>query len=220
MIELRHIQKSYRVAALDMPVLADLSLRVHSGEFVAIMGPSGCGKSTLLNILGLLDDVDAGQYVFEQINVTHFSERQKDLFRQQRMGFVFQRFNLINELSIYENVELPLAYAGIGAASRRQRVTELLEQLQLMHRRHHRPAQLSGGQQQRAAIARALSTRPRLILADEPTGNLDSANREIVMRLLTDVNEAGTTVVMVTHSELDALYAHRIVRMLDGKLND
>lgn len=219
MIELRHIQKTYRAAALATPVLADLSLQVRSGEFVAIMGPSGCGKSTLLNILGLLDDVDAGQYVFGQTDVTHFSERQKDLFRQQRMGFVFQNFNLINELSIYENVELPLVYAGVGAAPRRERVTELLEQLRLMHRRHQRPAQLSGGQQQRAAIARALSTRPQLILADEPTGNLDSANREVVMRLLTDINEAGTTVVMVTHSELDALYAHRIVRMLDGKIN-
>ena len=220
MIDLRHIQKTYRAADLATTVLTDLSLQIRAGEFVAIMGPSGCGKSTLLNILGLLDEVDAGQYVFGQTDVTHFSERQKDLFRQQRMGFVFQNFNLINELSIYENVELPLVYAGVGAAPRRKRVTELLEQLRLMHRRHHRPAQLSGGQQQRAAIARALATSPQLILADEPTGNLDSANREVVMRLLTDINEAGTTVVMVTHSELDALYAHRIVRMLDGQLND
>lgn len=220
MIELRHIQKTYRAAAFATPVLADLSLQVRAGEFVAIMGPSGCGKSTLLNILGLLDEVDAGQYVFGQTDVTHFSERQKDLFRQQHMGFVFQSFNLINELSIYENVELPLVYAGLGAAPRRERVTALLEQLGIMHRRHHRPAQLSGGQQQRTAIARALAANPRLILADEPTGNLDSANRETVMRLLTDINEAGTTVVMVTHSELDALYAHRIVRMLDGKIDD
>jgi putative ABC transport system ATP-binding protein len=217
-IELRHIQKNYRTGALITSVIANLSLQVHAGEFVAIMGPSGCGKSTLLNILGLLDEVDAGQYRFGPTDVTHFSERQRDLFRHQHMGFVFQQFNLISELNIYENVELPLVYAGVGAVLRHERVTTLLDQLKLMHRRYHRPAQLSGGQQQRAAIARALVTNPPLMLADEPTGNLDSANREAVMRLLTDINEAGTTVVMVTHSELDALYAHRIVPMVDGEI--
>lgn len=220
MIQLRHIQKTYRTNALVTPVIDNLSMHVQAGEFVAIMGPSGCGKSTLLNILGLLDEVDAGQYRFGQTDVTQFSERQRDLFRHQHMGFVFQQFNLVDELSIYENVELPLAYAGVKAASRHERVTTLLEQLQLMHRRHYRPAQLSGGQQQRAAIARALVHNPPLILADEPTGNLDSANREAVMRLLTDINESGTTIIMVTHSALDSLYAHRIVHMLDGALNE
>lgn len=220
MIELSHIHKTYRTNAIVTPALIDVTLSVREGEFVAIMGPSGCGKSTLLNVLGLLDDVDAGQYLFNQINVTRFSEDQKDRFRRQHIGFVFQSFNLIEELSVYENVELPLAYAGVSTSNRRKRVTELLEQLSLMHRRHHRPAQLSGGQQQRAAIARAVVTNPRLILADEPTGNLDSANSETVMRLLTDLNEAGATVVMVTHSEFDALYAHRIVRMRDGKIED
>lgn len=220
MIELRHIQKTYPSAARGTTVLANLSLTVQAGEFVAIMGPSGCGKSTLLNLLGLLDEVDGGQYLFNQIDVTRLSERQKDRFRHRHIGVIFQRFNLIDELNIYENVELPLLYAGVADRERSRRVTELLERLRLMHRRHHRPAQLSGGQQQRTAIARALAVGPSLLLADEPTGNLDSANREAVMRLLTDINEAGTTIIMVTHSELDALYAHRIVRMLDGQLTD
>ncbi|QJD81534.1 ABC transporter ATP-binding protein [Spirosoma rhododendri] len=220
MIELRHIQKTYPSAAHETAVLMNLSLVVQAGEFVAIMGPSGCGKSTLLNLLGLLDDIDDGQYVFNQTDVTRLSERQKDQFRHRHIGIIFQRFNLIDELSIYENVELPLVYAGVASQERSRRVTDLLEQLRLMHRRHHRPAQLSGGQQQRTAIARALAVGPSLLLADEPTGNLDSVNREAVMRLLTDINEAGTTIIMVTHSELDALYAHRIVRMLDGQLMD
>jgi putative ABC transport system ATP-binding protein len=218
MLTLTHLYKTYRTGHEATPTLSDVSLQVRAGEFVAIMGPSGCGKSTLLNVLGLLDEVDSGQYIFEGTDLLRLSEREKDHFRQKNIGFVFQSFNLIEELTLYENVELPLAYAGFDRSTRRDRVTNLLENLQLMHRRHHHPAQLSGGQQQRAALARALVNQPRLILADEPTGNLDSTNREVVMRLLTDINEAGTTVVMVTHSDMDALYAHRVVQMHDGTL--
>jgi len=223
LLELHHIQKVYRpsgwlAGGVETPALQDVSLRVAAGDFVAIMGPSGCGKSTLLNVLGLLDTVDGGRYVFEGTDVTRFGERQRDLFRQPRIGFVFQEFNLIDELTVYQNVELPLVYARVPAAARRPRVEAALERLQLRHREHHRPGQLSGGQQQRAAIARAVVSTPRLLLADEPTGNLDSANGEAVMRLLTDLNEAGMTVVMVTHSEADALYAHRTVRLHDGQV--
>ncbi|MGI4875618.1 MAG: ABC transporter ATP-binding protein [Janthinobacterium lividum] len=223
MLALHHVQKIYRptgwlAGGVETPALLDVSLHVAAADFVAIMGPSGCGKSTLLNVLGLLDTVDGGQYVFDGTDVTRLSERQRDLFRQPRVGFVFQEFNLIDELTVYQNVELPLVYARVPAAERRQRVAAVLERLQLGHRQQHRPAQLSGGQQQRAAIARAVVNQPRLLLADEPTGNLDSANGEAVMRLLTDLNEAGMTVVMVTHSEQDALYAHRTVRLHDGQV--
>ncbi len=203
---------------IETPALRDVSLHVAAGDFVAIMGPSGCGKSTLLNVLGLLDTVDSGQYLFDGTDVTRLRERQRDLFRQPRVSFVFQDFNLIDELTVYQNVELPLVYARVPAAERQQRVATVLERLQLGHRQQHRPAQLSGGQQQRAAIARAVVNQPRLLLADEPTGNLDSASGEAVMRLLTDLNEAGMTVVMVTHSESDARYAHRTVRLHDGQV--
>jgi putative ABC transport system ATP-binding protein len=217
------VHKVYRpsgwlAGGVETPALHDVSLQVAAGDFVAIMGPSGCGKSTLLNILGLLDTVDSGQYLFDGTDVTRLRERQRDLFRQPRVGFVFQDFNLIDELTVYQNVELPLVYARVPTAERQQRVMAVLERLQLGHRQQHRPAQLSGGQQQRAAIARAVVRNPQLLLADEPTGNLDSANGEAVMRLLTDLNEAGMTVVMVTHSELDARYAHRTVRLHDGQV--
>ncbi|RZK45057.1 MAG: ABC transporter ATP-binding protein [Hymenobacter sp.] len=188
MLTLHQVQKVYRprgwlASGVETPALRDVSLHVAAGDFVAVMGPSGCGKSTLLNVLGLLDTVDGGRYVFEGTDVTRLRERQRDLFRQSRIGFVFQDFNLIDELTVYQNVELPLVYARVPAAERRQRVAAVLERLQLGHRQQHRPAQLSGGQQQRAAIARAVVNQPRLLLADEPTGNLDSANGEAVMGL-------------------------------------
>ncbi|RZK62624.1 MAG: ABC transporter ATP-binding protein [Hymenobacter sp.] len=223
MLTLHHVHKVYRpsgwlAGGIETPALRDVSLHVAAGDFVAIMGPSGCGKSTLLNVLGLLDTVDSGQYLFDGTDVTRLRERQRDLFRQPRVGFVFQDFNLIDELTVYQNVELPLVYARVPAAERQRRVAAVLERLQLGHRQQHRPAQLSGGQQQRAAIARAVVSNPQLLLADEPTGNLDSASGEAVMRLLTDLNEAGMTVVMVTHSEPDARYAHRTVRLHDGQV--
>ena len=218
MLSLTAIHKTFRQGPVITPALTDVSLRVAAGEFVAVMGPSGCGKSTLLNVLGLLDGVDAGRYQFDDCELTRLSERAQDRFRRNNVGFVFQNYNLLVALSVYENIELPLLYNGLGSAERHRRVASLLEQLNLLHRRDHRPAALSGGQQQRVALARALATRPRLLLADEPTGNLDSLNRQTVMRLLADVNETGTTIIMVTHSPMDALYAHRIVYMQDGKI--
>ena len=223
MLTLHQVHKVYRpsgwlAGGAETPALQAVDLHVAAGDFVAVMGPSGCGKSTLLNVLGLLDTVDSGQYLFDGIDVTRLRERQRDQFRQPRIGFVFQDFNLIDELTVYQNVELPLVYARVPAAERRHRVAAVLERLRLGHRQQYRPAQLSGGQQQRAAIARAVIGRPRLLLADEPTGNLDSASGETVMRLLTDLNEAGMTVVMVTHSESDARYAHRTVRLHDGRV--
>jgi putative ABC transport system ATP-binding protein len=181
------------------------------------MGPSGCGKSTLLNILGMLDDPDEGSYVFNDIEVAHFTERKRADLRKHNIGFVFQSFNLIDELTVFENVELPLIYTGVPSAERVKRVEEVLDKMQIMHRRNHYPQQLSGGQQQRVAIARAVVNKPKLILADEPTGNLDSTNGNDVMELLTDLNEQGTTIIMVTHSEHDARYSHRIIRLLDGQ---
>jgi len=194
-----------------------LSIEVKKGEFVAIMGPSGCGKSTLLNILGMLDDPDGGSYVFNGVEVAHFNERKRADLRKHNIGFVFQSFNLIDELTVFENVELPLIYTGVPSSERVKRVEEVLDKMQIMHRRNHYPQQLSGGQQQRVAIARAVVNKPKLILADEPTGNLDSSNGNEVMELLTDLNEQGTTIVMVTHSEHDARYSHRIIRLLDGQ---
>jgi putative ABC transport system ATP-binding protein len=181
------------------------------------MGPSGCGKSTLLNILGLLDEPDAGSFLFNGQEVAHFKERQRADLRKKNIGFVFQSFNLIDELTVFENVELPLIYLGVKASERKGRVEEVLHKMQIMHRRNHYPQQLSGGQQQRVAVARAVVNKPKLILADEPTGNLDSSNGGEVMELLTDLNEQGTTLVMVTHSEHDARFSHRIIRMLDGQ---
>lgn len=218
MLSLNAICKDYRQDTVVTPALTNVSLRVEAGDFVAVMGPSGCGKSTLLNVLGLLDNVDSGQYQFDDCELTQLSERAQDRFRWDNIGFVFQNYNLIATLSIYENVELPLMYCGLGATERQRRVRSLLSQLNLLHRGDYRPAALSGGQQQRVALARAMVTQPRLLLADEPTGNLDSLNRQVVMRLLADLNEAGTTIIMVTHAEMDAHYAHRILQMQDGKI--
>ncbi|OON67067.1 ABC transporter ATP-binding protein [Hymenobacter sp. CRA2] len=217
MIKITNLEKIYRTEDVETVVLHELNLQVQEGEFVAVMGPSGCGKSTLLNILGLLDDPNAGSFVFDGTETVGFSERRRAELRKHAIGFVFQSFNLIDELTVYENVELPLVYTGVPAAERKKRVEEVLDKMRIMHRRNHYPQQLSGGQQQRVAVARAVVNRPRLILADEPTGNLDSSNGNEVMELLSELNEQGTTIVMVTHSEHDARYSHRIVRMLDGQ---
>ena len=195
-----------------------MSLHIEKGEFVAIMGPSGCGKSTLLNIVGMLDNPTGGEYFFDAIEVSKFRENQRTNIRKGNIGFVFQSFNLIDELNVYENVELPLLYLKMSGSERKKKVTAVLDRLNITHRSKHFPQQLSGGQQQRVAIARAVVANPKLILADEPTGNLDSANGEEVMSLLTGLNEEGTTIVMVTHSPSDAEKAHRIVHLFDGHI--
>ena len=217
MIKIANLEKYYRTEDVETIALNKLSLEVKQGEFVAVMGPSGCGKSTLLNILGLLDDPDGGSFLFNGIEVVDFNERKRADLRKRNIGFVFQSFNLIDELTVFENVELPLIYLGMKTAERKQKVDEVLDKIKIMHRRNHYPQQLSGGQQQRVAVARAVVNNPKLILADEPTGNLDSSNGNDVMQLLTDLNELGTTIVMVTHSEHDARYSHRVIRMLDGQ---
>jgi putative ABC transport system ATP-binding protein len=217
MIKITNLEKTYRTEEVETVALNKINVEVKEGEFVAIMGPSGCGKSTLLNILGLLDDPDAGSYVFNGIEVADFNERKRADLRKKNIGFVFQSFNLIDELTVFENVELPLIYNNVKPADRRKRVEEVLDKMQIMHRRNHYPQQLSGGQQQRVAVARAVVNNPKLILADEPTGNLDSSNGNEVMKMLTDLNELGTTIIMVTHSEHDARFSHRIIRMLDGQ---
>lgn len=217
MIKITNLEKVYRTEEVETIALNKLSLEVKQGEFVAVMGPSGCGKSTLLNILGLLDDADTGSFIFNGIEVVSFNERKRADLRKHNIGFVFQSFNLIDELTVFENVELPLIYTGVKAAERKRKVDEVLNKVQIMHRRNHYPQQLSGGQQQRVAVARAVVNDPKLILADEPTGNLDSSNGNEVMQMLTELNEQGTTIVMVTHSEHDARYSHRIIRMLDGQ---
>jgi len=217
MIKITDLEKIYRTEEVETVALNKMSLEIAEHEFVAVMGPSGCGKSTLLNILGMLDKPDGGNFLFNETEVSGFSENQCSDLRKQNIGFVFQSFNLIDELTVFENVELPLVYNGVKAADRKRIAEAAIEKVQMMHRRNHFPSQLSGGQQQRAAVARAVVNSPKLILADEPTGNLDSRNGEEVMNMLTDLNAAGTTIIMVTHSEHDARYAHRIVRMLDGK---
>ena len=217
MIKITDLEKYYTTEEVKTIALNKISFTVKEGEFVAVMGPSGCGKSTLLNIIGLLDDSDGGSFVFNGIEVTDFNERKRANLRKHNIGFVFQSFNLIDELTVFENVELPLIYTGVKASERKDRVEAVLEKMQIMHRRKHFPQQLSGGQQQRVAVARAVVNNPKLILADEPTGNLDSVNGNEVMSLLTELNEAGTTIIMVTHSEHDAKYSHRIIRMLDGQ---
>lgn len=218
MINITNLQKYYRTEEVETVALDKVNIHVKAGEFVAVMGPSGCGKSTLLNIIGLLDDLDEGSYKFNAIEVAKFKEGKRSDLRKHNIGFVFQSFNLIDELTVFENVELPLIYTNVPAAERKRRVEEVLEKVQIMHRRNHFPQQLSGGQQQRVAVARAVVNNPKLILADEPTGNLDSSNGNEVMQLLTELNEAGTTIVMVTHSEHDAKFSDRIIRMLDGQV--
>jgi putative ABC transport system ATP-binding protein len=218
MIKVNNLEKIYRTEEVETVALNKISFEINKGEFVAIMGPSGCGKSTLLNIIGLLDDLDGGSFEFNEVEVAKFNERKRAEMRKHNIGFVFQSFNLIDELTVFENVELPLIYTGVSSAERKRIVDEVLDKVQIAHRRNHYPQQLSGGQQQRVAVARAVVNKPKLILADEPTGNLDSRNGNEVMQLLTDLNEQGTTIVMVTHSEHDARYTHRIINMLDGQI--
>jgi len=219
MIRFKHLAKVYRTEEVETTALRDLNLEVSEGEFMAMMGPSGCGKSTFLNIVGMLDTPTSGEYWFNGQNISGYSEGQLTELRKSAIGFVFQSFNLIDELNVQENVEIALLYhPEVSASERRQRVREALERVKIGHRARHMPAQLSGGQQQRVAIARAVVARPKLILADEPTGNLDTVNSEQVMQLLTELNDAGTTIVMVTHSHSHAEYAHRIVNLLDGAL--
>jgi putative ABC transport system ATP-binding protein len=218
MIQTKDLTKIFRTDEVETTALNQVSFKVDNGEFVAIMGPSGCGKSTLLNLLGLLDNPSSGQLLFLDHEVSSFTEKQRANLRKHNIGFVFQNFNLIDELNVFENVELPLIYLGIGKTERKQKVHEVLERMQIMHRRSHFPLQLSGGQQQRVAVARAVVSNPKLILADEPTGNLDSVNGEEVMMLLSQLNNAGTTIVMVTHSQHDASYARRIMHLFDGQI--
>jgi len=218
MIKTVDLTKIFRTDEVETTALNKVSMEITSGEFVAVMGPSGCGKSTLLNILGLLDNPTSGELYFSEQEVAKYSERNRTNLRKGSIGFVFQSFNLIDELTVYENVELPLLYMKVSGSERRKKVDEVLERMKIVHRKKHFPQQLSGGQQQRVAIARAVVTRPKLILADEPTGNLDSANGEEVMNLLTELNKDGTTIVMVTHSPTDAEYAHRIVQLFDGHI--
>lgn len=217
MIRINDLRKLYRTDEVETIALDNMSLHVKEHEFVAIMGPSGCGKSTLLNILGLLDDPTSGSYLLNGVEVTGLNENKRCDLRRENIGFVFQSFNLIEELTVFENIELPLENCGMKASLRKMKVEKALKSVLLNHRRNYFPSQLSGGQQQRVAIARAIVNDPKLILADEPTGNLDSQNGLEIMDLLTSLNDAGTTVVMVTHSEHDARYSHRVVHMLDGK---
>ena len=216
MIKLENIKKVFRTDVVETTALGGITLEVKDGEFVAIMGPSGCGKSTLLNILGLLDNPTEGSYWLDGKEVGHLKERQRTFTRRGQIGFVFQSFNLIDELTVEANIELPLKYLGVPAAERKQRVLEIMQRMAISHRANHYPQQLSGGQQQRVAIARAVVVKPKLVLADEPTGNLDTKNGKEVMDLLTQLNAEGTTVVMVTHSQHDASFASRTINLLDG----
>jgi len=218
MIRTVDLKKLYTTEEVETTALNNVSLEINEGEFVAIMGPSGCGKSTLLNLLGLLDNPTGGEFYFLEQEVSQYPEHQRANLRKQNIGFVFQSFNLIDELTVFENIELPLLYLGYSATDRKKRVNDVLENMQIMHRKNHFPQQLSGGQQQRVAVARAVVAKPKLILADEPTGNLDSAHGDEVMNLLTELNENGTTIVMVTHSPAYAEYSHRIVHLFDGQI--
>jgi len=218
MIRINSLSKVFRTEKVETTALNNVEFNVKRGEFVAIMGPSGCGKSTLLNILGLLDIPSNGEYCFMEKDVSKYKERQLTDLRKGNIGFVFQSFNLMDELNVFENVELPLLYLRMLPKERQKKVDEVLERMQISHRRHHFPQQLSGGQQQRVAVARAVVANPKLILADEPTGNLDSANGEEVLELLEELNSEGTTIVMVTHSPTHAERAHRIVQLFDGKI--
>jgi len=218
MLSLQNVRKIFRTDEVETTALNDININIGKGEFVSIMGPSGCGKSTLLNIIGLLDNFDGGEYHFLDHEVSKYKERQMAQLRKKNIGFIFQSFNLIDELSVFENVELPLLYQKVPARERKTRVEKVLEKMGIITRRDHMPQQLSGGQQQRVAVARAVVGEPSLILADEPTGNLDSTNGEEVMNLLTQLNGEGTTVIMVTHSQQHAEYAQRIINMLDGRV--
>ncbi len=218
MIKAESLTKIYRTDEIETTALNRLDLEIQKGEFVAIMGPSGCGKSTLLNIMGLLDSPSEGSYKFLDEETAGYSERDRARMRKGNIGFIFQSFNLIDELTVFENAELPLQYLGLNASQSKEKVEKALEEMGMMPRRNHFPNQLSGGQQQRAAIARAVVTEPKLILADEPTGNLDSGHGEEVMNLLKSLNEQGTTIVMVTHSPIDAEYADRIIHLKDGMI--
>ncbi|MDE5846965.1 MAG: ABC transporter ATP-binding protein [Muribaculaceae bacterium] len=218
MIQLTDIKKVFRTDEVETWAINNVSLKVNKGEFVAIMGPSGCGKSTLLNILGLLDTPTDGTYILDGMDVSRMREPERINIRKGIIGFVFQSFNLIDELTVEENIELPLLYMGIPKKERRQRVSEVMDRMNISHRNKHFPAQLSGGQQQRVAIARAVIANPKIILADEPTGNLDSKNSEEVMQLLSEFHKEGTTIVMVTHSQHDAAYANRTVNLFDGHI--
>ena len=220
MIRTENLKRIFRTEEIETIALNGVNINVKDGEFVAIMGPSGCGKSTLLNILGLLDTPTEGKYWLGDEEVGHLKERERTAYRKGRIGFVFQNFNLIDELTVEENIDLQLKYLGIGKAERKERVLDILRKVKLSHRAKHYPHQLSGGQQQRVAIARAVVGKPSIILADEPTGNLDSKNGMEVMQLLSELNEEGTTIVMVTHSKHDATYASRIINLFDGQVVD
>jgi len=218
MIKTKNLKKIYMTEEVETTALNRVDFEVNEGEFVSIMGPSGCGKSTLLNILGMLDNPTDGEYYFLDEEVSRYSERQRANLRKSNIGFVFQSFNLIDELTVFENVELPLLYLGVSGSDRKRRVEEVLEQMQIMHRRNHFPQQLSGGQQQRVAVGRAVVANPKLILADEPTGNLDSAHGEEVMKLMMDLHGTGTTIIIVTHSPAYADYAERLIHLFDGQI--
>ena len=218
MIKTDSLKKIFRTEDVETTALNNVEIEINKGEFVSIMGPSGCGKSTLLNILGLLDNPSDGKYYFLEHEVSKHSERQRAMLRKQNIGFVFQSFNLIDELTVFENVELPLLYLGVSASDRKDKVNSVLENMEIMHRVNHFPQQLSGGQQQRVAVARAIVGDPKIILADEPTGNLDSSHGDEVMKMLADLNENGTTIIMVTHSPTYAEYGNRIIHLFDGHI--
>jgi putative ABC transport system ATP-binding protein len=218
MIRTAELSKVFRTEEVETTALDKINLEVKEGEFVAIMGPSGCGKSTLLNIIGLLDNPTSGEYSFNDVEVSKFNENKRTYHRRGNIGFVFQSFNLIDELTVFENVELPLIYLNINAKERKQKVESILERLKIGHRKNHFPQQLSGGQQQRVALCRAIVAGPKLILADEPTGNLDSKNGLEVMNFLKELNKEGTTIIMVTHNKRDSEFAHRIINLFDGQI--
>ena len=218
MIKTVNLTKIYRSDEVETTALNEVNIEIKEGVFVSVMGPSGCGKSTLLNVLGMIDSPTAGDYLFNGQEVGRLSESKRSDVRKHNLGFVFQSFNLIDELTVFENVELPMLYTKVPSSERKTRVNELLESMNIMHRRNHFPQQLSGGQQQRVAVARAVVNKPRLILADEPTGNLDSSNGDEVMKILSELNATGTTILMVTHSQYCAEFGNRIIRMLDGKV--
>ncbi len=218
MIKIDKLKKVYLTEEVQTTAINEVSLHIKKGEFVSIMGPSGCGKSTLLNVLGLLDDFNSGSYLFNGKEMAKLKETERSKIRKQNIGFIFQNFNLIDELNVYENIELPLLYNGVKSAERKQKVKEILNRMDISHRAKHFPQQLSGGQQQRVAVARALVTEPKLILADEPTGNLDSKNGNEVMELLTDLHAKGATIIMVTHSAYDASFSQKTIALKDGQI--